>query len=322
MERRIRTDFRPRYTNTGSTPTTGAERGIGGECKCDCGDYNQQGTITRGCYSFGKPCAEICVQCCKHPHREQVGGAKAFFNGNTSRDSNCNSFNNRTMFDDFNGFTGFTRDSFTGVRDRNFQYARGRSSVIPTGGTTPSGSKQGGCPPCNCTFTIVQFDGKVVSAPYCCDTGQRCDSAGAFTGIYPADVKEAYATNKEGLKIPANNMINRYLMEDNSKYGRGQEIDLYEAAEKAGLEVVDEREFKNFLECRCSCIHTYYGTIASGADPMPIFCCGSGPRCGWGYRSGAKIILVDFPTQIMQPNLVKSRNFSGRDMSNGGFRLR
>jgi len=412
MERRIRTDFRPRYKNTGSAPTTGAERGIGGNCKCNCNDGNQHGQIFRNCYSFGEPCAEICVQCCKHDNKEQEdGSAAAFFNGNSSRDSNCNSFNNRNMFDQFNGFTGFKRDSFNGVRYRNFEYARGRGSltplggnpaeravadgddicdqpkcgnmggvyrrcrkngctctdmsvpngqcvseksrrgqigiaqqkkmglrdasgrkvnltpqqvaVRPTGGTTPSGDKQGGCPPCDCKMTIVQFNGETASVTYCCNTGARCGSAGAFTGIYPEDVKEAYITNKEGVTIPATNQINRFLMEDNVTHRKSQSVDLFEAAAKAGLEVVDEREFVNFLDCRCRCLHTAYGNIQGGADPMPIFCCGSGgARCGWGYRSGARFVLVDFPTQIKQPDLVKKRNFSGRDTSNGGFRLR
>ena len=325
MERRIRTDFRPRYKNNGSAPTTGAERGIGGICKCNCNDGNQHGSITRNCYSFGEPCGEICVQCCKHDNKEQEGGsAAAFFNGNSSRDSNCNSFNNRNMFDQFNGFTGFKRNSFDGVRDRNFEYARGSSAVRPTGGTTPSGDKQGGCPPCDCTFVIVQFNGGTKEIPYCCKSGARCGSAGALTGIFPEDVKEAYAINKEGRKIPANNMINHYLMEDNQKQynPKGKEFNIYDQAKKLGIEIEDRREFKNFLECDCWCGHSIYGDITGGADPMPIFCCGSGPRCGWGYRVGAKLVLVDFPTEIKQPNLVKKRNFSGRDTSNGGFRLR
>lgn len=57
---------------------------------------------------------------------------------NRNQDSNCSSFNNKTMFDDFNGFVGGSRNSFSGKSNMpiNWSNAKGMSkapnkSVVP-----------------------------------------------------------------------------------------------------------------------------------------------------------------------------------------------
>lgn len=44
--------------------------------------------------------------------RNKIAKTKNHFSVNGSKDSNCNSFNNRTMFDDFNGFSGFPLNEY------------------------------------------------------------------------------------------------------------------------------------------------------------------------------------------------------------------
>ena len=114
-------------------------------------------------------------------------------------------------------------------------------------------------------------------------------------------------------------------MEDNGTINdAGELISVYEAAKQEGLRVVDKREFKNFVECDCSCIRSYFGSLSGGSDPMPIFCCKANARCGWGYRTGGDFVIVDFPSEAKVPELNRPQgaNFRGRDLTNGGFRLR
>ncbi len=76
---------------------------------------------------------------------------------NRNQDSNCSSFNNKTMFDDFNGFVGGRRNSFSGKSNMpiNWSNAKGMSkapkkSVVPiknTGLSTGNcGSMEVTCP--------------------------------------------------------------------------------------------------------------------------------------------------------------------------------
>lgn len=68
---------------------------------------------------------------------------------NRNQDSNCSSFNNKTMFDDFNGFVGGNRNSFSGKSNMpiNWSNAKGMSkapnkSVVPNNNTD---LYEGGC---------------------------------------------------------------------------------------------------------------------------------------------------------------------------------
>ena len=52
---------------------------------------------------------------------------------NHSQDANCNSFNSRRMFDEFNGFVGNVPSAFNGASDRNINWleAKGGRSKSP-----------------------------------------------------------------------------------------------------------------------------------------------------------------------------------------------
>ena len=81
------------------------------------------------------------------------------FDGYQSRDANCNMFNQRNMFEYMNGYNGFTGqapNSFMGA-DRDFTYARGRSSIRPTGGTAPAKQTANGGD--NCGGKCGQYHG-------------------------------------------------------------------------------------------------------------------------------------------------------------------
>jgi len=87
---------------------------------------------------------------------------------NRNQDSNCSSFNNKTMFDDFNGFVGGSRNSFSGRSNMpiNWSNAKGKSS---------------GDRPCTSTCKSCLDSGHLSSA--CNSNGKCCGAVGGAKQI-------------------------------------------------------------------------------------------------------------------------------------------
>ena len=215
-----------------------------------------------------------------------MSNCKSFFNGYESRDSNCNSFNNRNMFDEFNGFTGYERGSFDGTRDRNFEYAKGRGSLQPLGGN-PAQREVGGT---NCGGKCGQHWG------ISCPTGCRCSST--LNGV----CESATMRKKTPQQVAQREVADPtgYGCEDIScgSYAGGGRKRCPKGCKCKGGFCVS----KNKREVQ--------GGVTPAARQSDFFICPKG-KC-W---NGSKCV----PCTDGTPDAYA---FSGRDMSNGGFRLR
>lgn len=98
---------------------------------------------------------------------------------NRNQDSNCSSFNNKTMFDDFNGFVGGSRNSFSGRSNMpiNWSNAKGMSS---------------GDKPCTSTCKSCLDSGHLSSA---CNSNGKC--CGAVGGAKQINRKQKARTKEE-----------------------------------------------------------------------------------------------------------------------------
>ena len=256
-----------------------------------------------------------------------MSNCKSFFSGYESRDSNCNSFNNRNMFDEFNGFTGYERGSFDGTRDRNFQYAKGRGSLTPLGGTTPlakqnagencSGSKCGsayggiGCPQVGCGCTDKA-------------RGTCSGSSGGVLRTYSdAEIMADYR-KKQG-----QGGVNPSQREVADPTGWGCEDISCGSYSGGGRKRCPKG-------CKCKggwCVSKNKRVGQGGGTPSQREVGGTdcGGKCGqhWGIScpSGCRCSstlngVCESATMRKNQGATMSTNFSGRDMSNGGFRLR
>ena len=202
-----------------------------------------------------------------------MSNCKSFFSGYESRDSNCNSFNNRNMFDEFNGFTGYERGSFDGTRDRNFQYAKGRGSLTPLGGTTPLAKQNAGE---NCS-------------------GSKCGSA--YGGIGCPQVGCGCTDKARGTCSGSSGGVLR-------TYSDAEIMADYRKKQGQGGVNPSQREVGG-TDCGGKCGH-HWGIS-----------CPSGCRCSSTLNG-----VCESATMRKNQGATMSTNFSGRDMSNGGFRLR
>lgn len=104
-----------------------------------------------------------------------------YLNMNHSQNSNCNAFNNRRMFDEFNGFTGYSQGSFDHTRDRDIDWlsARGTSGGACPPNTIPCAT---GCCPASSPQPARQTAGGLCpSGCSPCHNGVGCCIDGAST---------------------------------------------------------------------------------------------------------------------------------------------
>ena len=151
--------------------------------------------------------------------RNNIAKTKNHFSVNGSEDSNCNSFNNRTMFDDFNGFSGFplnevhsdkTLRGFDGdwssAAGRNTKPAKqnrntSRSGVgrkKSLGGVNPSGARDVGCGDAQCYCV----DGSTTGANNIKCSSGNCDACISKACAYACGDRDRVAQTIENKSFP------------------------------------------------------------------------------------------------------------------------
>ena len=237
-----------------------------------------------------------------------------YLNMNHSQNSNCNAFNNRRMFDEFNGFTGYSQGTFDHTSDRDIDWlsargtsggacppntipcatgccpasspqparetggrSRGRGAVRPTGGTAPA--RDTGCPPKACGS--VYGAGCPAARGGCGCSDRKRGSCGAGGGVLRYSNNDiANEIRRSGGQVPRN-FFNQYPS--------------------------TQREVAGGSKCGGKC-GSHWGI---SCDHL------KGCRCSStlnGVCEDATKLAPNTPTTI--------RNFAGGSFHNGGMRLR
>lgn len=222
-----------------------------------------------------------------------MSNCKSFFSGYESRDSNCNSFNNRNMFDEFNGFTGYERGSFDGTRDRNFEYAKGRGSLTSLGG--------------NPAERAVADGDDICDQPKCGNMG----------GVYRRCRKNGCTCTD--MSVPNGQCVSEKSRRGQMGIAQQKKMGLRDASgRKVNLtpQQVAAREVADPTGWGCEDISC--GSYSGGGRKR----CPKGCKCkgGWCVSKNRREDQGGVTPAARQ--VQGGAAFSGRDMSNGGFRLR
>jgi len=238
---------------------------------------------------------------------------KKFFNGYQSRNANCNMFNQRNMFEymnGYNGFTGTTPNSFM-ASDRDFTYARGRGLTTPNGGS----ARQTGGGNNNCSGKCGQYHGVG------CDRKKGCVCSSTLNGTCVsvrtqpnggvAPTQRQRKAQGQGGSIPTE--LTPYCGKGKCWTGSRCEpcVDVGSADAYAfgGTKRV-------FPEGRGN----YFAGDITGVTYNPD---GSVPIAGVTYNPDGSVLIDGVTyTPSTTPSRRRKKRQTGRDMSNGGFRLR
>ena len=246
------------------------------------------------------------------------------FDGYQSRDANCNMFNQRNMFEYMNGFEGFSGSEpspFDMASDRDFNYARGLQYGSQSTGRTLSG---GSNPVMEARQRAGLYGGTAPAERPVSDGDDICDQpkCGNMGGVYRR-------CRKSGCTCTDMTTPNGQCVSEKSRRGQigiaqQKKMGLRDASgRKVNLtpQQVQQRQIGNPVDCdgfEC-------GNVAGRRLPVR---CPNGCMCNNGSCVSAKGRVKSnvAKTNFTGANRVfpegRGNYFTGRDMSNGGFRLR